>query len=174
MDSSPEYKALEGALGAASIFPVTIKRHAARWIYGAGSVTVKVPPRTKLMTFPRIQPAKLLRCVTLSALCASLVSCIVVPDEAPRRHYHGYKTYPSYAPAPAYRYYPAPPPPPPVYRPGYYRPAYAPGYGPSYSVAPIAVLPYGASRVVIRGESCWFHNGHYYRRHPLGFVLFVP
>lgn len=40
--------------------------------------------------------------------------------------------------------------------------------------APIAVLPIGARPVMIRGERCWVHHGTYYRRHPHGYVVFVP
>lgn len=39
---------------------------------------------------------------------------------------------------------------------------------------PIAVLPYGARPVYVRGERCWVHHGTYYRRHSRGYSVFVP
>ncbi|MFZ4767536.1 MAG: hypothetical protein ACOYMN_21510 [Roseimicrobium sp.] len=38
----------------------------------------------------------------------------------------------------------------------------------------IEVLPYNARTVVVRGESCWYHQGRHYRRHGRGYVVFYP
>ncbi|MEY2597868.1 MAG: hypothetical protein RLZZ142_127 [Verrucomicrobiota bacterium] len=45
---------------------------------------------------------------------------------------------------------------------------------PSFVGRPMAVLPRGAVEVVIGGQRCWHHHGRYYRRHPHGFIAFVP
>jgi hypothetical protein len=95
----------------------------------------------------------------------SLSGCIIEPDA-------GY-----YRPRPRQVYMP----PPQAYAPpSYYQapPRYYPQPVPSrplYGPQPLAYLPRGAVQVVLRGERCWFVNGHYYRRHQRGgFIMFAP
>jgi hypothetical protein len=38
--------------------------------------------------------------------------------------------------------------------------------GPVVETGYIEVLPVGGRYVTYHGERCYFHNGHYYRRHP--------
>jgi hypothetical protein len=38
----------------------------------------------------------------------------------------------------------------------------------------VTVLPAHARRVTVHGERCWVHNGVFYRKHPGGYVIFLP
>ncbi len=67
-----------------------------------------------------------------------------------------------------------------VVEPAYYGPPGPPPRVPPpaavYVPRPIALLPYGARPYYYRGEHCWYHHGHYYRRNPHGhgYIVFAP
>ena len=49
-----------------------------------------------------------------------------------------------------------------------------PGPRPMVHERVVTVLPSHGRWVTVRGERCWVHNGTYYRRHPHGWVVFIP
>jgi hypothetical protein len=38
----------------------------------------------------------------------------------------------------------------------------------------VTVLPHNARAVDVNGERCWTYNGVFYRKHPQGYVIFLP